>query len=133
MGPRQEELLSYFQGLAPVGEMFEVPCAWIAADLGFNTRTAICNRIADLISQGMVRRIAVGACASTGLLMVIRRLEDMPRHLPPVPPPPAEPVLHPRASKLDWSARLAEIPRDTRTLTARIFGDPIPNDPRRHA
>jgi hypothetical protein len=31
----------------------------------------------------------------------------------------------------DALARLAEIPRDTRNLTARICGDPIPGDPRR--
>lgn len=29
------------------------------------------------------------------------------------------------------AARLAEIPEDTRDLTAKIMGDPIPNDPRR--
>lgn len=29
------------------------------------------------------------------------------------------------------AARLAEIPEDTRSLTARMMGDPIPNDPRR--
>lgn len=34
-------------------------------------------------------------------------------------------------TKLDFEARLAEIPPDTRTLTQRLCGDPIPNDPRR--
>lgn len=33
--------------------------------------------------------------------------------------------------KEDAAARLAEIPRDTRSLTQRLCGDPIPNDPRR--
>lgn len=33
--------------------------------------------------------------------------------------------------KADAAARLAEIPPDTRTLTQRLCGDPIPNDPRR--
>jgi hypothetical protein len=33
--------------------------------------------------------------------------------------------------KEDAAARLAEIPADTRTLTQRLCGDPIPNDPRR--
>lgn len=33
--------------------------------------------------------------------------------------------------KADAAARLAEIPPDTRSLTARMFGDPIPGDPRR--
>ena len=31
----------------------------------------------------------------------------------------------------DAAARLAEIPKDTRSQTARICGDPIPGDPRR--
>lgn len=33
--------------------------------------------------------------------------------------------------KADGLARLAEIPPDTRTLTQRLCGDPIPQDPRR--
>lgn len=36
-----------------------------------------------------------------------------------------------RADPADIEARLAEIPRDTRSLTGRLFGDPIPGDPRR--
>lgn len=28
--------------------------------------------------------------------------------------------------KADWAARLAEIPADTRSLTARLCGDPLP-------
>ncbi|TJU85586.1 MAG: hypothetical protein E5Y10_24510 [Mesorhizobium sp.] len=32
----------------------------------------------------------------------------------------------------DVEARLAAIPADTRNLTQRICGDPIPGDPRRH-
>jgi len=34
-------------------------------------------------------------------------------------------------TKMDYEARLAEIPADTRSLTGRICGDPIPNDMRR--
>lgn len=33
--------------------------------------------------------------------------------------------------KEDAAARLAEVPPDTRTLTQRLCGDPIPGDPRR--
>jgi hypothetical protein len=33
--------------------------------------------------------------------------------------------------KEDAAARLAEIPADTRSLTQRLCGDPIPGDPRR--
>lgn len=76
MGPRQEELLSYFQGLAPVGQTVEVPLAWIAQDLGFNNRSAIRNLIADLISQRVIHKVAVGALASTGVLVVLKRVEQ---------------------------------------------------------
>ncbi|TIV83804.1 MAG: hypothetical protein E5V64_06465 [Mesorhizobium sp.] len=76
MGPRQEELLSYFQGLAPVGQPVEVPLAWIAQDLGFNTRQAIRNLIADLISHRAIHKVAVGALASSGVLVVLKRVEQ---------------------------------------------------------
>lgn len=37
-----------------------------------------------------------------------------------------------RVKPADVAARIAEIPADRRSLTAAAFGDPIPNDPRRH-
>lgn len=36
-----------------------------------------------------------------------------------------------RVNREEAEARLAEIPEDTRSLTARMLGDPIPGDPRR--
>jgi hypothetical protein len=77
MGPRQEELLSYFQGLAPVGETIEVPLAWIAQDLGFNTRSAVRNLMADLISKRAIHKVAVGARATSGVLVVLKRVEHV--------------------------------------------------------
>jgi hypothetical protein len=41
-----------------------------------------------------------------------------------------------RAQRADWFARLAEIPPDTRSLTGRAVGDPLPGRSalaRRHA
>jgi hypothetical protein len=35
------------------------------------------------------------------------------------------------ARQADYEARLREMPADTRTITQRVFGDPLPNDPRR--
>jgi hypothetical protein len=75
MGPRQAELLSYLTGLAPVGETIEIPLAWIVKDLRFNTRSAIRNLIADLISRRAIQRIAVGARSSSGVLVVLKRVE----------------------------------------------------------
>lgn len=37
----------------------------------------------------------------------------------------------PPGIRADIEARLAEIPPDTRDLTGRLLGDPIPGDPRR--
>ncbi len=36
-----------------------------------------------------------------------------------------------RVKAAEIEAKLSEIPVDTRGLTARLMGDPIPNDPRR--
>ncbi len=44
----------------------------------------------------------------------------------------AEVVGYSSRSKEDVEARLAEIPPDTRSPSAILLGDPIPNDPRRH-
>jgi len=55
-----------------------------------------------------------------------RRFRDT--GMPSSSPRRVEPV----SIKADVEARLAEIPTDTRNLTALILGDPIPNDPRRY-
>lgn len=43
-------------------------------------------------------------------------------------PPPRQQQIPPRreAEAADWFARLAEIPADTRDLTGRLLGDPLP-------
>lgn len=35
-------------------------------------------------------------------------------------------------AEAEWRRQIAIMPDDTRDLTARVFGDPIPGDPRRH-
>jgi hypothetical protein len=81
MGPRQEELLSYLQGLAPVGETFEAPIVWPLHDLGFRNRSAVRNLIGKLIAQRCIRRIATSArnysTGSMGVLMVLKRVEGL--------------------------------------------------------
>ena len=37
------------------------------------------------------------------------------------------------AKPRDVQARLREVPPDTRSITGFLFGDPIPNDPRRQS
>lgn len=127
LSPPAEVLLSYFTGLAPVGTLVEPRLAHVLADLGYKQKTSFYRCLNELIRSGCIRKKSVGSFGSAGMLVVVRRLEEMPKqHLPFKPAP--EPVLHPRSSvtKIDWAARLAEIPRDTRSLTARIFGDPLP-------
>lgn len=53
------------------------------------------------------------------------RANEAARRAKPRPDVKAEPV--------DWKAKLREIPEDTRSLTALLCGDPLPNDPRRQA
>lgn len=79
LSPRAEELLSYFTGLAPVGETFEVPMAWLSEDIGINNKTAYHQYLNQLQTIGAVRRVACGAQRSTGVLVVVRRLEEMHR------------------------------------------------------
>lgn len=71
----EEETLSYFQGLAPVGQTFEIPLAWALPDLGVTSRFAFYRRLNALIAKRYVRRIACGAKKTSGVLVVLRRLE----------------------------------------------------------
>ena len=75
IGPRQEELLSYLTGLAPVGETIEVPIKHVMADLNFGCRFTFYQRLNKLIQHRFVRRIACGCNQTTGVLVVLRRLE----------------------------------------------------------
>lgn len=77
LGPRQEELLSYLTGLAPVGETIETPIRHVMEDLSFGCRFTFYQRLNALIRNGCVRRIACGARQTTGVLVVLRRLEEM--------------------------------------------------------
>lgn len=36
-----------------------------------------------------------------------------------------------KAAEVGWEQQMAMMPRDTRDLTGRLLGDPIPGDPRR--
>lgn len=75
IGPRQEELLSYLTGLAPVGEPIEVPLRHVMEDLRFTCKFTYYQRLNKLIQHRLVRRIACGCNQTTGVLVVLRRLE----------------------------------------------------------
>jgi hypothetical protein len=145
MRPIDEETLSYLTGLAPVGEPLEVPMEWVKADLGFRCRQTWYLRINALIAEGCVRRLECGSAKSTGVFIVTRPLE---RGRVPMNETKRETEARyhqerkqatedNRASGFMHVARLPrihedarrlmeEIPADTRGLTARLMGDPIP-------
>lgn len=75
LGPRQEELLSYLQGLAPVGESFVLRRAEAMADLNFSANVVFYRALRKLIHAGCVTRLEVGRSHANGHLRVLRRLE----------------------------------------------------------
>lgn len=78
LSPRTEELLSYFTGLAPVGETFEVPLEWIRQDLGIYAKPCYHKYLNQLVSRGFIRRFSAGRQGSPGVIVVLRRLESVP-------------------------------------------------------
>lgn len=121
-----EVLLSWMTGLGPIGQPVEPLVAAATADLKYTSRQTLYRLVNELLRAGCVRRLASGNGGSFGLFVVAIRLEALAeRHLPVVLAP-LEPVLHPRAGAyIDRAKKLDEIPRDRRSLTARLFGDPL--------
>lgn len=75
LGHGQEVALSYMTGLAPVGETFELPLAHVMADLGYQSKFGWYAILNKLIAKRRVRRIACGAGGTTGVFVVLQRLE----------------------------------------------------------
>lgn len=75
LGPRQEELLSYLTGMAPVGEPFRFAPKHIMKDLGFNNRETTYRLLWRLCDQGCVERVDYGDARWPGRVRVLRRLE----------------------------------------------------------
>ena len=65
--PKGEEVLSYFIGLAPVGDEFILNRKHMKEDLGFGHRSAMSHMIRNLIWLGYIRRTA------RSQFMVLRR------------------------------------------------------------
>lgn len=75
--PRQAELLSYLQGLAPVGQPFEFRRHEAVADLGFGTDRSIYHRLKPLIAMGLIARHYGELFPKRGAIVVLKRLEDL--------------------------------------------------------
>jgi len=75
--PRQAELLSYLQGLAPVGRPFEFRRREAVADLGFGTVRSIYHRLTPLIEMGLIARCRSEFFPKRQALVVLKRLEEL--------------------------------------------------------
>jgi hypothetical protein len=73
--PRSAELLSYLQGLGPVGQWVSPKAEWLRADLKINNRTVLMKNVSKLRAEGIIvsRRI-VGRQQYE--YRVLRRLES---------------------------------------------------------
>jgi hypothetical protein len=73
--PRAAELLSYLQGLGPVGRWVSPKPEWLRADLKINNRTVLMKNVSKLRAKGIIesRRI-VGRQQYE--YRVLRRLES---------------------------------------------------------
>lgn len=74
LGPRQEELLSYLQGLAPLGDAFDFRRAQALVDLGFSADGILYRALRKLIRKGFVERLGTGQAGPKGRLRVLRHL-----------------------------------------------------------
>lgn len=75
--PRLAELLSYLQGLAPVGMPVTFKRKHAHADLECGTVRNIDRELAALIRRGLVARCAHELLPKRKALVVLKRLEDM--------------------------------------------------------
>lgn len=127
--PRAVEIWSYLIGLGPVGRSVGASNRQICDDLGIRLPNQVSQLITKLTNYGAIRKDGIG------VYTVLKRIghEGAPRQKRPRFELGIKHFERPewgpkRAERL---ARLSEIPDDTRDMTARLFGDPLPNDPRR--
>lgn len=124
-----EVLLSYLTGLGPVGTNIEVRRADLLADLGYRQKNSFYRILNEVIAAGCVAKLACGSVGSTDLLVVKKRLEDLAERQPIKVAVVAESasegrVFYSRAAQ-DRPDTVPKVPKDTRGLTAKYFGDPI--------
>jgi len=72
---RQEEVLSYLCGLAPLGETFQVKHRWLATDFGRMHHSNFYQLVKKLVKKGAVEIIAKGIGSSPSFLRVLKRPE----------------------------------------------------------
>lgn len=86
LSAREEEILSYFEGLGPVGSIIDVNRELLYLDLGFHhpdpesRRRAAWRHIAKLINNKWIKLVSSGWHKSA--YVVLRRIEDYPLDIP---------------------------------------------------
>jgi len=147
MTPRAKELLSWLIGLGPVGEPVHANPEWIAEDLGIRKRPHRVQLISRLVREKAVKRLG------GDVLIVLKRIpaeKDWEVCLKKVPvldeaeeieiaaKQTKKPFNETRighilrgralyeAKREEFRRALESVPADTRDLTARLCGDPLP-------
>jgi len=75
ISPRQEEVLSYLCGLAPIGEPVQVISKWLHVDLPRMDQKNFCQFVRKLIRKGAIEVAVHGAGATPSVLRVLKRPE----------------------------------------------------------
>lgn len=73
---RQEEVLSYIVGLAPIGQPFQVKHRWLATDFVRMNHSNFNQLIKVLVRIGAVKVVQTGIGATPSTLTVLKRPED---------------------------------------------------------
>lgn len=141
MTPRSKELLSYLIGLGPVGEPVHADPRLLAEDLGLHKRPHRVQLLSRLVRCGAVKRLG------GDIFIVLKRVppeKDWEYVLKKNKKPKEWDYFDPeymsenkmeqiRRGQEGWERKrrefeeaMASIPRDTRDLTARLMGDPLP-------
>jgi hypothetical protein len=73
---RQEEILSYLVGLAPIGEPIQVPHKWLETDFPGLDHSSFAQFIRRLLKRGAVEMSIKGTGATPSVLRVLKRPEE---------------------------------------------------------
>lgn len=73
---KQEEMLSYLVGMAPVGQPFQVRHKWITQDFNWMDHSNFCQTVRRLMAEGCVERLTAGSACEPSWYRVLKRPED---------------------------------------------------------
>lgn len=137
MTPRAVELWSYLVGLGPVGEPIYANPYWIAEDIGIRKH----NHLSGLMTQ-LVRDKAIKRLGGRTIVVLKRPPAEKEWEKRKVVSMPAKKEFHELSDyekhrrisgrelwerkRQEYLQAIESIPADTRNLTQRLLGDPLP-------